>query len=74
MFIEALFKLIGWILFPLGLLIIFGAWLGYGGFWVAAGVGWLDFLNGSLVWAIVLSLMGGFITALSVVMARSRSY
>ena len=37
MFLEALFKLLGWILFPLGIAIVVGAWLGYGGFWVDAG-------------------------------------
>ena len=70
MFAEALFKLLGWILFPLGIAIIVGAWLGYGGFWVDAGIKWLDFLNGSLAWAIGLTFVGGFVSALGVVMAK----
>jgi len=72
MLLEALFKLLGWLLFPLGIAIVLGAWLGYGGFWIDAGVESLYFLNGSLFWAIVFTLGGGFITALSVALARSR--
>ena len=71
MFLTALFKLIGWILFPLGIAIIVCAWLGWGGLWVDAGVKWLDFLNGNLVWAIALTLVGGFVTALGVVTSRA---
>ncbi|HUU08413.1 MAG TPA: hypothetical protein VMW61_02705 [Dehalococcoidales bacterium] len=72
MLFTALFKLIGWILFPLGIAIVFGAWLGYFSFGVDAGVKWLIFLNGNIVWAIVLTLVGGFLTALGVVMSKAQ--
>ena len=72
MLLEALFKLIGWLLFPSGIAIVLFAWLGYFGMGVDAGIQWLVFLNGSLAWAIILTLIGGFVTALSLVMARQR--
>lgn len=71
MLLTALFKLIGWLLFPLGIAIVVCAWLGWGGLWIDMGIKWLNFLNGSLGWAIALSVIGGFVTALGVVMGRS---
>lgn len=71
MLLEALFKLLGWILFPFGIAIILGAWLGYLGFWGDAGVNWLDFISGSLFWAILFTLVGGFTSALGKVLVQS---
>ncbi len=71
MLFTALVKLVGFILFPVGIGIIVLAWLGYGGIWVDVGIKWLDFLNVSLGWAIGLTVVGGFVTSLGVVMLKS---
>ena len=71
MFATAGLKLLGVILFPIGLTIILCAWLGFGGMGAEEGMAWLAFLDGSLFWAIVFTLVGGFITSLGVVMARA---
>ena len=71
MFATAGLKLLGVILFPIGIAIILCAWLGYGGLGAEEGMSVLKFLDGSLFWAIVFTLIGGFITSLGVVMARS---
>ncbi|MFC1953239.1 hypothetical protein ACFLWR_03820 [Chloroflexota bacterium] len=68
---AALFELIGWVLFPMGIGIILFAWLGWSGLWVIAGVEILNFLNGNLVWAIIQTVVGGFFASLGVVMSRS---
>ena len=71
MLLAALFKLLGWIAMPLGIVIIVAAWLGYGGIGVEEGMAWLKFLDGSLPWAIGVTVVGGFVTALGTVMARA---
>jgi hypothetical protein len=64
--------LIRWLLKAIGIFLIAVAWLAYFGLWENIGSFSLDFIEGSLAWAIGLTIAGVFLTWGFGLLPRSR--